>query len=147
MADAPRYWTPEYIGEFVEALNEDPEFAATAGSFTNAIILRCLDTPDGQDVEAVYEFEEGRVVNVDVWMDDAPCEDMRAEPFDKNEALARATAPYEIWTKLDRGEISVLQALTSPGYQIEGPKLKILAHIGLFNRMNDVAAAVDKTYD
>lgn len=147
MADTtPRYWTPAFIEAFVEALNSDPEFAKTARSFNDTIVLRCFDTPDLQDLEAVYTFEDGQVVNVDVWMDDAPCTEMRNEPFDKDEALARATATYTVWTKLDRGEMNVLQALTSPDYSIEGPKLKILSNIGIFNGMNAVAAHVDKTY-
>ena len=143
---APRYWTPEFIEKFVAALNNDVGFEKTAGSFTDTIILRCFDTPDAMDVEASYTFEAGRVIDVNVWMDDAPCREMRNEPFDKDEALARATATYTIWTQLDRGEISVMQALTSPDYNIDGPKLKILANIGIFNGMNAVAAAVEKTY-
>ena len=147
MSDAsPRYWTPAFIEAFVEAINEDPIFEKTATSFTDTITLRCFDTPDGQDVEAAYAFEGGQVVDVEVWMDDAPCMEMRNEPFDKDEALARATATYDVWTRLDRGEMSVLEALTSPDYTIEGPKLKILANMNIFNRMNAVAAAVDKTY-
>ena len=141
-----RYWTPAFIDAFVKALNDDPGFEATAGFFTDTIILRCFDTPDGHDVEAAYAFEDGQVIDVELWMDEAPCREMRNEPFDKDSALARATATYVVWTKLDRGEMSVLEALTSPNYKIEGPKLKILAHLDIFNRMNAVAAAVDKTY-
>lgn len=143
---APRYWTPEFIEKFVSAINNDVDFEKTAGSFTDTIILRCFDTPDAQDVEAAYTFEAGRVTDVNVWMDDAPCMEMRNDPFDKNEAMARATATYAIWTQLDRGQMNVLQALTSPDYTIEGPKLKILANIGIFNGLNAVAAVVEKTY-
>ncbi len=146
MPDAPRYWTPAFIEAYVEAMNDDPDFMRTTGSFTNAIILRCLDDPDGQDIEAVYTFEDGQVVNVDLWIDEAPCRALREEPFDKNAALARATAPYAVWTRLDRGEISVVQALASPDYQIEGNKLKILTHLGIINGMSDIAARLDKTY-
>lgn len=142
----PRYWTPAFIEQFVEALNADAAFEKAAGSFTDTIILRCFDTPDGQDIEAAYTFEAGSVVDVNVWMDDAPCREMRNEPFDKDEAMARATATYTIWTKLDQGAMSVLQALTSPDYMIEGPKLKILANVSIFNGMNEVTARVEKTY-
>ena len=74
MPDAPpRYWTPAFIEAFVEALNDDPGFEKTAGSFTDTIILRCFDMPDGHDIEAAYAFEDGQVVDVEVWMDEAPC--------------------------------------------------------------------------
>jgi hypothetical protein len=146
MPDAPRYWTADFIAAFVEALNTDAAFAKAAGAFTDTIILRCFDTPAGQDVEAAYAFEDGEVTGVEVWMDDAPCMEMRNEPFDKEEAMARATASYKIWTQLDQGAMSVLQALVSPDYTIEGPRLKILANVNIFNGMNAVAAGLEKTY-
>lgn len=146
MSDAPRYWTPEFISAYVEALNSDAEFQSTAGSFSKTIILRCLDTPDGEDVEAAYTFENGSVVDVDLWIDDAPSEDMRNDAFDSSTAMARATATYDIWVKMDTGEMGVTQALTNPDYQIEGSMMRIMSNIGVFRGMNTVAAKVEKTY-
>jgi putative sterol carrier protein len=146
MSDAPRYWTPAFVERFVEALNTDEDFQQTARSFSNTIVLRCLDTPDGEDVSASYTFDDGQVVDVDLWIDEAPSDEMRNEPFDRREALARATASYAIWTKLDRGEIGVMQALSSPDYTIEGSTIKIMSNIGIFRGMNTVAAGVEKTY-
>lgn len=146
MSDAPRYWTPEFVERFVEALNTDSDFQRSAGSFTNTIILRCFDTPDGEDISAAYAFDDGQVVDVDLWIDDAPSEEMREDPFDSREALARATASYDTWTKLDKGEIGVMQALSSPDYSIEGSTIKIMSNISVFRGMNTVAAQVDKTY-
>ena len=70
--DAPRYWTPEFVEAFVESVNSDEEFQGKAGSFSETVELRCLDTPDGEDVSATYTFEEGQIVDVDLWIDDAP---------------------------------------------------------------------------
>lgn len=146
MSDAPRYWTPAFIQEFVDALNSDSEFKRTAGSFSNTIELRCLNTPEGDDVTAAYTFDDGKVVDVDLWIDDAPSEQMRNTPLDKNKAMARATAPYDVWVKVDTGEMGVTQALTSPNYTIEGSMMRIMANIGVFQGLNKVAASVDKTY-
>lgn len=146
MAATPRYWTPAFVEAFVEAMNDDDDFQRTTGSFSETIILRCLDHPDGDDVEAAYHFEDGQVTDVDLWIEEAPCQEMREAPFDKRAAMARATAPYETWKQLDRGEISVVQAVASPDYNIEGNKLKILANIGILNGMNAIAAKIDKTY-
>ena len=146
MSDAPRYWTPAFVERFVDALNTDTEFQRAAGSFTNTIILRCLDTPDGEDISAAYTFEGGQVVDVDLWIDEAPSDEMRNDPFDRSQALARATAPYDVWVKMDKGEMGVVQALSSPDYTIEGSTIKIMANIGVFRGMNTVAAKVEKTY-
>lgn len=146
MPSPPRYWSPAFIEAFVEAMNDDADFMRATGSFTDTIILRCLDAPDGKDIEAAYVFEDGEVTDVELWIEDAPSQALRGEPFDKNVALARATAPYETWTKLDRGEISVMQAIASPDYNVEGNKLKILSHLGILNGMGAVAARLEKTY-
>ena len=146
MPEAPRYWSPPFIQAFVEALNTDEAFRRTAGSFSHTIVLRCLDAPGEEDIEASYAFEDGQVVDVDVWIDDAPSDALRQAPFDRRAALARASATYDVWVRLDRGEMNVVQALASPDYRIEGPKIKIMANIGVFNGMNRVAAEVDKTY-
>jgi len=146
MSDAPRYWTPAFVEKFVDALNSDPDFQRAAGSFSNTIVLRCFDTPDGEDVSAAYTFDDGQVVDVDLWIDDAPSEEMRDDTFDSSEALARATASYDTWMKLDKGEMGVMQALSSPDYTIEGSTIKIMANIGVFRGMNKVAANVEKTY-
>lgn len=143
---APQYWTPEFVEAFVEAMNDDADFQKTAGSFSNTIIFRCLDHPTGQDIEAAYTFEDGEVTDVQLWMEDAGSDDFRDDPFDKSAALARATAPYRIWVKLDKGEMTPLGALTSPDYVIEGPKLKIMSNMGVLNGMGDVASRVEKTY-
>ncbi len=143
---SPQYWTPEFVEAYVEALNDDKAFQKAAGSFSNTIVLRCLDHPSGEDVEATYTFENGEVTDVQLWIEDAGDPDFRDDPFDKSLALARATAPYRVWVQLDKGEMTPLAALTSPDYQIEGSKLKIMSNMGVLNGMGEVASRVDKTY-
>lgn len=146
MSDVPRYWTPEFVERFVEALNGDDEFQEVAGSFSETLELRCLDTPEGDDVSATYTFDDGTVVDVDLWIDDAPSDQMRNESFDENEALARATAPYEVWVKMDRGDLGATEALASPDYKIEGSMMRIMSNMNVFRGINQVAADVEKTY-
>ena len=146
MPDRPQYWTPEFVEAFVEAMNEDASFQKAARGFSDAIALRCLDHPTGQDIEAVYTFEDGEVTGAELWMEDAGDPDFRDDPFNKATALARATAPYDVWVKLDKGELTPLGALTSPDYHIEGPKLKIMANMAVLNGMGAVASRIPKTY-
>ncbi len=143
---APRYWTPEFVEAYVEALNEDPTFKKAAGSFSKTIVLRCLGHPNGEDIEVSYTFEDGEVTDVQLWVEDAGDPDFRDDPFDKAACLARATAPYHVWVALDKGEMTPLGALTSPDYRIEGAKLKIMANMGVLNGMGDVASRMEKTY-
>lgn len=146
MSESPRYWSPEFVEAFVESINSDDEFQDTAGSFSETVELRCFDTPEGEDVSATYTFEDGQIVDVDLWIDDAPSDQMRDEPVDKDEVMVRATAPYDVWVQMDKGEMGSAEALASPDYQIEGAMMRIMSNMGVFRGMNKVAAHVEKTY-
>lgn len=141
----PRYWTREFTDVYVKALESDPSFQKATKSFSETLVLRCLDTPDRKDVEATYRIDRGRV-KVDVRIEDAPSRALRESKFDKHAAMARTTAPYSIWVKLDRGEMNVLQAIASPDYHVEGPKLKIVTSMGVLNAMSAVASRLPKSY-
>jgi len=71
---------------------------------------------------------------------------IRHEPFDGSRFLARTTAPYAFWKRLDAKEIGVLHVITSPDYRLEGPKLKVLRHLKVFTMMGDVASDMPKRY-
>ena len=144
--DVPRYWTPEFVEAFVESINSDEEFQDKAGSFSETIELRCLDTPDAEDVSATYTFEEGRIVDVDLWIDEAPSEQMREEEVDTDAIMARATAPYDVWVQMDKGEMGAAEAIASPDYQIDGSMMQVMSNMGVFRGMMSVAAEVEKTY-
>ena len=144
--DVPRYWTPEFVEAFVESINSDEEFQDKAGSFSETIELRCLDTPDAEDVSATYAFEEGRIVDVDLWIDEAPSEQMRAEEVDTDAIMARATAPYDVWVQMDKGEMGAAEAIASPDYQIDGSMMQVMSNMSVFRGMMSVAAEVEKTY-
>ena len=146
MPDAPRFWSEAFIEAYVEALNADPGFQKAARRFSDTITLRCLDAPDGKDVSATYAIQQGEVTNVQLWIEDAPSDELRSAPFDRHDALARATASYPTWIKLDTGELNAVGALASPDYKIEGPKLKIMTNMGVLNAMSDVSSKMEKTY-
>ena len=145
MTAVPRYWSLPFIDAYVERLNEDEDFQRQTRSFSDTIVLQCLDTPDGKDVRAAYTIDAG-YVTADVLEEDSPSTAVRTGDFDVNGALARATAPYEVWSQLDRGELNVMGAMASPDYRIEGPTLKIMMNLGVINALSGVAARMPKTY-
>jgi putative sterol carrier protein len=146
MSDAPLYWSDAYTEAFVAKLREDPGFQKASRKFDAKIALRCFDTSEGQDVIATYTIRRGSVER-ERWAETAPSQAIRNAPFDKNELMARMTAPYRIWCKLDRGEMNVVQALMSPDYVLEGPKHKVMFNIGVFNAMSATASSLPKRYE
>ncbi len=143
--ELPLYWTESQTAGFVAALNQSAEFQKAARKFDGDIVFRCLDHPDGADIEVVYAIRRGPVTMQ--WRGEpSPSSALRNAPFDKKRAFARTTAPFSVWVKLDRGEMNVVQAIASPDYHVEGPKLKIMANIGVFNAMSAVASKMPKRY-
>ncbi len=146
MSDAlPLYWSAAYLDVFVAALRADADFQKAARKFDGVIVLRCLDSPEGEDVEATYHIQHGEV-RIERAAEKAPSASFRGKAFDGARAFARTTAPYRLWTRLDRGEMNVLQAIASPDYHVEGSKLRIMANIGLFNAMAAVGARTPKRF-
>ncbi len=145
MAEPHTYWTPAFTEVFVDELNRDPSFQKAARKFRGTLVMRALDAPEGKDVEAVYHVDHGRVT-FESEREDAPSSKIRSRPFDKSRSFARTTAPYSLWCKLDRGEMNVVQAIASPDYRVEGPKLKIMANLGMLNAMDAVAKRLPKKY-
>lgn len=145
MSEPLLYWCEAYTHAFVDALNASAEFQKAARKFDETLIFRCLDTEEGLDIEARYRIEKGRV-SVERWAETAPHAGLRNTPFDKKQAMARTTAPYDLWVKLDNGEMNVLGAIRSPEYAVEGSKLKIMSNIGVLNAMSAVGAQMTKRY-
>lgn len=144
MSELPRYWSPAFITDYKRRLEADPAFQKAARKLDTVVVLRCTGTPDGKDMASTYTLRHGKI-DVDVFIDDSPSSEMRAAPFGKP-MLARTTASYEVWTKLDKGEMSVLGAIASPDYHLEGGKFAVMRNIGMFNAMSAVSAKTPKVY-
>jgi len=145
MAEPPRIWTREFAEIMVATLNADAKMRRLGGGLDDSIQLRCKGTPDGLDVSASYHLSDGKI-ELTRW-DEAPAGGpLLAQPLDRSQYLARTTAPYDIWVKMDKGEFTVMDAILSPKYKFEGAKLKVLRHVRVFIRISDVAQAMEKRY-
>ena len=145
MTDLPRYWTPAFIEAFVEQLNEDQDFQRHARRFSDTIVFQCLDTPDGRDLRATYEIDAG-YVTVEVIDEEAPSAVVRNGQFDSRSGLARATAPYDVWRRVDDGTLSIMGAMASPDYRIEGSRMKIMLNLSVLDALGKVASGMPKRY-
>ncbi|MEM9075145.1 MAG: hypothetical protein AAGE52_41995 [Myxococcota bacterium] len=146
MTELARYWTPEFTDSYIEALNKDATFQSAAKSMRESIALRCLDTPDKTDCYLVYAIDRGRI-SVAEWTEEpSPSSAVRNRAFSKRDALARTTAPYDFWMRLDKKEVGVIDVIMSPDYRLEGAKLKVLRYLRVFNRMGDLASELPKSY-
>lgn len=146
MTEKLRLWTRELADVMVEKLNADAKLRKLAGSLNDSIQLRCTDSPDGEDICATYRLQDRRIELLEWDAAPAPYGKMRNDPLNKKRILARTTAPYDIWVRLDTGEFGVIDAIVSPHYKFEGAKLKIMRNIRFFMRMNEIVKEMPKAY-
>ena len=147
MSERPhRLWSRVLADELIRLINSDEKMLKYARGMEETIQLRCFDTPEGTDVAARYAFSNGQASLVE-WVEDPAPASWRNDELDKKRLLARTSAPYEIWKKLDKGEMNVIDAILSPHYKFEGKKLKVLKNIRVFTRVSELSSSIEKRYE
>ena len=140
-----RLWSRILADELIRLINEDAKMMKYAAKLEETIQLRCFDTPEGTDVAARYGFANGKATLVE-WVEEPAPAAFRSDTFDKKNLLARTSAPYSIWVKLDKGEMGVIDAILSPQYKFEGKKLKVLKNLRVFTRVSELSSSIKKRY-
>jgi hypothetical protein len=141
-----RYFSREAVQQAIDAINADAAHLEAAKLLTGKLALRALDTPDGKDVLVTYTFSAGRCVD---WVyEDAPAPSpLRTRPFKPmKDGIARVTARYATFVKLDRGEMEPADAINSPDYQIEGSMLMIMPLMQAVDSWNRKVRSLPKEY-
>lgn len=141
-----RYFSRELTKHSIEVLNKDPQHLELAQLLTGVMVLRALDDPDGKDVMITYTFEEGRCVDWVFESEPAPST-LRDRPFvPMKDGIARVTANYSTFVKLDKEELEPADTLDSPDYKIEGHKLMFLPLMQSMDSWNRVVRRIPKEY-
>jgi hypothetical protein len=141
-----RYFTREGVKESVEVINADRAHLEAAKLLTGKVALRVLDTPDKKDLVVTYTFDKGRCTDWVFEEEPAPSK-LRTRPFKPmKDGIARVTAKYQTFVKLDRGEIEPPDALKSPDYAIEGSMLMIMPLMQAITSWNQTVRRIKKEY-
>jgi len=142
-----RYFSREGIKESMEIINQDRAHLEAAKLLTGKVALRVLNTPDAKDLIVTYSFEKGRCVDWVYEEAPSPARELRERRFRPvKDGLARVTANYATFVKLDKGEMEPADAVKSPDYQIEGSMLMIMPLMQAVDSWNRMVRKVPKTY-
>jgi putative sterol carrier protein len=121
-----RFFSRELTEQSIEICNADAEHLERAKLLNGKVILRATDTPDGKDISVTYTFEKGRCTGYDFEEEAAPST-LRDRPFvPLKDGLARVSASYETFVKLDKGELEPADALNSNDYKVEGNMVMLM---------------------
>jgi hypothetical protein len=141
-----RYFTREAVRESVEILNVDRAHLEAAKLLTGKIALRVFDAPDGKDLIVTYVFEKGRCTDWVYEEETAPSK-LRTRAFKPmKDGIARVTAKYQTFVKLDKGEMAPADAVRSPDYAIEGSMLMIMPLMQAITSWNETVRRIKKEY-
>jgi hypothetical protein len=141
-----RFWSEESVKQTIDTLNDDQEHLALAKNLSGKVVIRVLDDPAGQDIHARFTFEKGKCVDWTYEAEPAPSS-LRDRAFKPMvDGLARITANYETFVKLDKGEMETPDTVDSPDYTIEGHKLMLMPYMQAVDSWNRKARAVPKEY-
>jgi putative sterol carrier protein len=67
-------------------------------------------------------------------------------PADTKKYLARATADYDVWIKINTGELKAVDAQMGKGLRLEGNIMKVMPMAGVLQAFIDMAGTVPVEY-
>jgi putative sterol carrier protein len=122
-----RFLSVDYWRQVREVANSDEEFGLRARAFTATFIFRVTDR---EELPPIFvRFEEGKVKEVRE-LEEGESTDFTLE------------GPYEIWVKVNRGELDPGNAIMSRQLRFRGSMSQIMryskAFLRLFNLMQQV---------
>ena len=121
-----RFFTRELTEQSIDFCNADAAHLERAKLLNGKMILCALDTPDKQDVFVTYTFKAGRCIEFKYETEAAPSA-LRKRPFVPfKDGVARVTASYTTFAKLDKGELEPADAMNSKDYKIEGNMIMLM---------------------
>jgi len=142
-----RFWSKESVAQTIEVMNNDREHAELAKNLSGKMVIRVLDDPDGKDIYATFTFAKGKCTDWDYESASAPSSRLRERPFKPmKDGLARVTANYQTFVKLDTGQMEAADAINSPDYKIEGNMMMLMPMMQAVDSWNRKARSVPKEY-
>ena len=141
-----RFFSRDLAEESIEFCNADAAHLERAKLLNGKVILCALDTPDKQDVYVTYTFKAGRCIEFQYESEPAPSS-LRDRPFvPMKDGIARVTANYQTFVKLDKEEMEPADTLDSPDYKIEGSMLMIMPLMQAVDSWNRAVRKIPKEY-
>jgi len=142
----PKYYSKEWMDEVQNTLANNSDYLAKAKSLTFKSQYLVTDCPGGVDKLVNWNLVEGRLVDYSIEGKPAPSE-WRTSPTDGKTFFMKITGSYKTFQKLNRSELTAIQAVMKKVYKIEGSMAQIMAKMGPIQAMANVMATVPVEYE
>lgn len=143
---AIKYYSREWVEAVKKNMETNKEYQAKVPDLTFKSQYVITDCPGGVDKLLDWTLEKGVLVEHSIEEKPAPS-DFRTMPFDEDTYFMRVGGSYKTFGRMNRGEISPLQAVMQKIYNIQGPLPRIMALMGQLNYLNEINASVPCEYE
>ncbi|MDD1776232.1 MAG: hypothetical protein LUP94_02635 [Candidatus Methanomethylicus sp.] len=128
-----KYGTLEYFQAVAEALNKDAEFVKSGMSTTYIYRFTDRKNASGGDLSFLLKFDKGKVVEI-------------KEVPATEDAEFIGTGPYDILTKISKGELDGQQAMKDGTFKFKYFLFKAARYGKTLTRMGEIARTVPVEY-
>ena len=139
-----KYLSQEWLDAVKKKGNTDEAYLKKAKGLTVKTRTVVTDCPDGIDLLMEWELEDGKIVKLSREQKPAPSEwrQLTADP----KYISTVVGYYEAFVKLNKKEITPMQALSTKIYKVHGDLAKIMAKMGQFNAIAELQTTVPCEY-
>jgi putative sterol carrier protein len=138
-----KYFTQEWADAVKAKSVEDAKYTARGKKFTEKFQWIATSCPGGVDRLLEVETQSGKVVLAKMEEKPSPAD---FGPADTKKYLARATADYDVWIKVNTGELKAVDAQMGKGLRLEGNIMKVMPMAGVLQAFIDMAGTVPVEY-
>ena len=141
-----KFQSQEWVDTIKETANkEKKKYLKKTKDLSLVLQNLVVDAPGNIDRLISYTFERGKIVSATVDEKPAPS-DMRDIPFDGTVVFMRTTGGYDSYGKLNKGEITPMEAIAQGLYKFEGDLMKIQAKTPSLTIFTDLCASIPCEY-
>ncbi|MHA1143865.1 MAG: SCP2 sterol-binding domain-containing protein [Candidatus Helarchaeota archaeon] len=101
-----KYLSKEWLEQGKNLVNANAEFRKIAGKFSASFVHIVLNPPDGQNLDYVSVFKDGRCIDVHHGTMENP--------------TFRITADYKDWVSLHQGKANIINLVLTGRFSFEG---------------------------
>ncbi len=128
-----KYGTLEYYRRLAEALNNDPDFTKSGISTTYIHRFTDRQNASGGNLSFLLKFENGRAVEV-------------KEVPATEDAEFVGTGPYDILSKISKGELDGQKAMKDGTFKLKYSLFKAVRYGNALKRMGEVGRGLNAEY-
>ena len=140
-----KFESQEWLDAIVKKANNDKKYRKKTKDLSLVMQNLVLDAPGGVDKLLNYVFERGELTSATLEEKPAPS-DLRDIPYDCTEVFMRTTGNYDAYVRLNKNEITPMQAIAQGVYKFEGDIMKIQAKTPSLTIFTDICSTIPCEY-